>query len=74
MSPALNRPTPLMTEAERLSRPENELAASSPLVCAGSDCQSPPAGEPRVAMQEIWFTCERGHLNAVGLSDWQEAA
>lgn len=76
MSPALDafpRPRPLLTEAEHLARPENELAPSAPLVCAG--CGAPPGSDgPRIVLQEVWFTCARGHLNALGSSAWQEAA
>lgn len=76
MSPAPNafpRPTPLLTEAEVLARPANELAPAAPLVCAG--CGAPPGSDgPRLAMQEVWFTCARRHLNALGSSAWAEAA
>lgn len=67
------RPTPLLTEAEALARPGDELSPAAPLTCAA--CACPPNGDgPRIAMQEVWFTCGRGHLNALGSSSWQEAA
>ena len=76
MSPAPDpfpRPTPLLTEAEQLARPQNELAGAAPIRCAG--CNAPPDGASiRVVMQEIHFTCARGHWNALGSSEWAEAA
>lgn len=76
MSPAHNafpRPIPLLTEAEELARPENELSPAAPLSCA--ECGAPPnADGPRIAMQEVWFSCARGHVNALGSSAWAEAA
>lgn len=72
MSPA--KIIPLMTEAERLCRPENELSPQRPLACAAAECRAAPAGGSRLVMEEIWFTCANGHLNAVGSSDRAEAA
>ncbi len=74
MSPAL-RPRALLTEAEALALPANELDPPHPLRCAAAECAAPAqAGSARAVMQEIHFTCERGHLNALGSSAWQEAA
>lgn len=74
MSPAIKSPPPLLTEAEALTRAEHELASAA-LVCAEPECLAGPGcGGARVAMQEIWFTCRNGHLNAIGSSNWQEAA
>lgn len=76
IAPDLARsPRALLTEAEQLCRPASELDAASPLVCADPRCAAGPTPDgARVACQEVWFTCQNGHLNAVGLSDWQAAA
>ena len=90
MSPALIPPLPpaiplpaeeprlaggLLTEAEALALPANELATAAPLRCAEPTCAAPPRdGTVRVVMQEIHFTCLGGHWNALGTTAWQEAA
>lgn len=79
-NPAFPRPRrldahALLTEAEALAGAVIELAPAAPLACADPACGAPARHDSvRVVMQEVHFTCGRGHWNALGSSCWQEAA
>lgn len=61
----------LLSEAEILQRAGDEIIGGAGTRCAR--CES-PATWIQVVDDVAWFVCAVGCLNALGFSDWREAA